>query len=191
MLVGHTKFSPDWCFGLLKQHLRRCSIDCLDDLVREVERSADVNHAQLTGTQSGETLVPMYNWTQHFHPHFRSVHNIKTYHSFHFSNSSPGHVAIKQYSDGDEQVVKIMSGDWSPSYTELPEVVTPEGLSQERQLYLYTHIRPFCREEVRDIAFPPPQPVSPPHPSTIPSPLATPNRASDLSWQHPTQYTST
>ena len=24
LLVGHTKFAPDWCFGLLKQRLRRC-----------------------------------------------------------------------------------------------------------------------------------------------------------------------
>ena len=57
MIVGHTKFSPDWCFGLLKQRLRRCRVDCLDDIVDVVESSADVNSAQLVGAQSGEILV--------------------------------------------------------------------------------------------------------------------------------------
>ena len=52
LTVGHTKFSPDWCFGLLKQRFRRTKADCLDDLVRVVESSAAINHAQLVGTQS-------------------------------------------------------------------------------------------------------------------------------------------
>ena len=44
MIVGHTKFSPDWCFGLLKQKLRRTAVNCLADLVDVVEKSANVNH---------------------------------------------------------------------------------------------------------------------------------------------------
>ena len=171
MLVGHTKFSPDWCFGLLKQRLRRCTIDCLDDLVKEVERSADANQAQLVGTQSGETLVPMYNWVNHFNHHFRQLQNIKSYHSFHFSCSFPGQVAVKEYSDSEEKIFTLLVDDWNPVFTVLPEVIKPEGLSEERQLYLYNNIRPFCREEVRDIVFPPPTPItSPPSP-----PLATHN----------------
>ena len=26
MLVGHTKFAPDWCFGLVKQRFRRTRV---------------------------------------------------------------------------------------------------------------------------------------------------------------------
>ena len=47
LIVGHTKFAPDWAFGLLKQHFRKTRVNCLDDLVRVVEGSAKVNHAQL------------------------------------------------------------------------------------------------------------------------------------------------
>ena len=36
MLVGHTKFSPDWCFGLMKRRFRISKVDCLDDLVNVV-----------------------------------------------------------------------------------------------------------------------------------------------------------
>ena len=66
LIVGHTKFSPDWCFGLFKQAYRRTKIGCLDDIVRVVEKSAEVNHTQLIGTQDGRVLVPMYDWAEFF-----------------------------------------------------------------------------------------------------------------------------
>ena len=50
--VGHTKFSPDCCFGL-KQQYKKITINCLDDIVRVANRSATPNVAQLVGTQSG------------------------------------------------------------------------------------------------------------------------------------------
>ena len=40
LIVGHTKFSPDWCFGLFKQAFRRTKVGCLDDIARVVEESA-------------------------------------------------------------------------------------------------------------------------------------------------------
>ena len=60
LVVGHTKFSPDWCFGLFKQAYRRAKIGCLEDIVKVVESSAVVNHAQLVGTQDGKVVVPTY-----------------------------------------------------------------------------------------------------------------------------------
>ncbi len=62
MMVGHTKFSPDWCFGLLKRQFRKIKVDSLDDIVAVVNTSATVNESQLVGSQSGEPLVPMYDW---------------------------------------------------------------------------------------------------------------------------------
>ena len=35
LIMGHTKFSPDWCFGLFKQ----IKVSCLDDIVRVVKSS--------------------------------------------------------------------------------------------------------------------------------------------------------
>ena len=58
--VRHTKFSPDWCFGLFKRHFRRCRVGCLDDIVKVVNESAKPNVAQLVGSQDGELIVPMY-----------------------------------------------------------------------------------------------------------------------------------
>ena len=57
LVVGHTKFSPDWCFGLLKQRFRWTKVGCLNNLVKVVNSSAGVNIAQLVGTQEGEKVV--------------------------------------------------------------------------------------------------------------------------------------
>ena len=53
MLVGPTKFAPDWCFGLLKQRFRRTFVSSLQDLVDVVNTSANVNVSQLVGTREG------------------------------------------------------------------------------------------------------------------------------------------
>lgn len=156
MIVGHTKFSPDWCFGLLKQRLRRCRVDCLDDMVNVVESSADVNFAQLVGTQLGETLVPMYNWSHFFEPYFRVLPAIKSYHHFHFNSSSLGTAIVKQFCDSPAISYKLSTtSSWNPSPATLPPVIPPPGLPEERQVYLYQKLRQFCREDVQDIVYPP------------------------------------
>ena len=43
LIVGHTKFSPGWCFGLFKQAFCRTIIGCLDDIAQVVEESTVVN----------------------------------------------------------------------------------------------------------------------------------------------------
>ncbi len=73
LLIGHTKFAPDWCFGLLKQKLRKSLVECLDDLVRMFNESAHTNHAELVGKEDGTVNVPQYDWSSYFQPYFRST----------------------------------------------------------------------------------------------------------------------
>ncbi|ELT92413.1 hypothetical protein CAPTEDRAFT_205030 [Capitella teleta] len=57
---GHTKFSPDWGFGLLKQTFRRgkvSTVSCMETLVNE---SAVSNVAQVVGFTSAEPGVVYY-----------------------------------------------------------------------------------------------------------------------------------
>ena len=53
-------------FGLLKQHFKRSKVGCLDDIVQIVNESATPNVAQLVGSQSGDVIVPMYDWSSYF-----------------------------------------------------------------------------------------------------------------------------
>ena len=116
LIVGHTKFSPDWCFGLLKQRFRRTRVTCLSDLERVVNSSAEANVAQLVGTQSGEVVVPTYNWTAMFAGRLRKLKQLKRYHHFSFSESAPGHVDVKLESDSEsEHISLLMDHTWTPS----------------------------------------------------------------------------
>ena len=97
LIVGHTKFLPDWCFGLFKQAFRRTKVRCLDDIVKVVESSAVVNHAQLVGTQDGQVIVPTYVWAEYFNSPFRqtALKGIKEMHHLTFSHLKPGTVVVK------------------------------------------------------------------------------------------------
>ena len=85
LVAGHTKFAPDWCFGLLKQRYRKCVVSCLGDLAGVVRNSttSGVNIPQLVGEEDGETTymyVPMYDWQSFLRPYFRTLPAIKGYH---------------------------------------------------------------------------------------------------------------
>ena len=158
LIVGHTKFSPDWCFGLFKQAYRRTRIGCLDDIIRVVESSAAVNHAQLVGTQDGKVIVPTYDWASVFDEPFRqrALKGIKSMHHLTFTHSKPGYVIVKDSVDSPEREVQMAQNEkWTPSPTDVPPIIPPPGLSHERQQYLFDKIREFC-PEFQDLVCPNP-----------------------------------
>ena len=155
LLVGHTKFAPDWCFGLFKQRFRRTFVSSLQEIADVVESSAHVNTAQLVGTQNGEVVVPVYDWGQFLGERFRKLPKIKSFQHFTFTSSKPGIVHIKSFSDSEESTFRLLSDDtWVPDSHELPQRVTPPGLSAKRQWYLYDQIREFCREDSKNLVCP-------------------------------------
>ena len=162
--VGHTKFAPDWCFGLFKQRFRRMKINTLDDIANAVTTSSIVNYPQIVGTLDGRCLVPSYNWSAHFEEHTikTALKGIKQMQHFRFTYNSPGSVFVRKSKSDPEKEIKMLSDPfWRPSYNELPDVIIPPGLSPERQWYLYDKIREFCSEESRDLVCPQPtQPLS-------------------------------
>ena len=169
LIVGHTKFSPDWCFGLFKQAFRRTKIGCLDDIVRVVESSAVVNHAQLVGTQDGEVLVPTYDWAKFFDAPYRqsALKGIKAMHHLTFTHTKPGCVIVKDSVTSPEREINLIRDkSWKPTTTDLPPMIPPPGLSLERQQYLFDKIREFCPPDCRDLVCP--QPI--PEHSTPPPP---------------------
>ena len=53
LLVGHTKFSPDWCFCLFKQLYCKTNMGSIHDSAVVVKQSANVNHLQFIGEYDG------------------------------------------------------------------------------------------------------------------------------------------
>ena len=103
LIVGHTKFAPDWCFGLLKQLFRRTKVSSLRDLENVVNCLAEVNVAQLVGTQSGEVVVPTYDWTAMFAGRLRKLKHLKWFHHLSMSLSAPGSVEVRVESDSESE----------------------------------------------------------------------------------------
>ena len=157
--VGHTKFAPDWCFGLAKRTYRRTKIDTLDDIANSVSRSSFVNVPQLVGTLDGTCLVPIYDWVGFFdkYSNKNALKGIKNMHHFRFDSESPGVVFVRNSSSDAERSIQLFKDQsWSPSPHELPQKIVPPGLSLEREWYLYDKIREFCSDEAKDIVCPQP-----------------------------------
>ena len=157
--VGHTKFSPDWCFGLLKRKYRKMKIGCLDDIVKAVHQSGSPNVAQLVGTQGDEIMVPMYNWSEFFEDTTikTALKGISQMHHFHFKSSDPGNVIVKDSIDDKERTINLLKvPSWRPSSQDLPNEIIPPGLLSERKKYLYEKIREFVPPEFQDLVCPQP-----------------------------------
>ena len=121
MLVGHTKFSPDWCFGLFKQRYWRTFVSSLSDIANVVNTSADVNVAHLVGTQYGEPVVITYDWATFLRGHFHTLPQLKKYHHFIFKSANPGEITVKVYSDSVSTTFQMLADeDWCPRSHELP-----------------------------------------------------------------------
>ena len=86
MVAGHTKFSPDLCFGLIKRKFRHAThVECVEEMAEVVEASAPVamtNISNLAGNEDGQQHVPTYDWRTFFEdgqpiPQIRSQHFFK------------------------------------------------------------------------------------------------------------------
>ena len=104
---------PDWCFGLVKSKYRKMKIGCLDDIVKAVHQLGSPNVAQLVGTQDGDIIVPMYNWSKFFEEHTikTALKGITHMHHFHFKSSHPGKMIVKDSVNDTERTINLLHGD--------------------------------------------------------------------------------
>ena len=157
LVVGHTKFAPDWCFGLFKRAFRRTPVGSLQGIAQVVNDSAQCNFAQLVTTEDGSNMVPMFDWTDFFANHTKKIPGIKKYHHFRFDSSHPGKVFVRIHSDCLEEELDLLKVEsWLPDPNAYPAQLTPKGLSSQRQWYLHDKIREFCPESDKDTTCPRP-----------------------------------
>jgi hypothetical protein len=163
MPPGHTKFSPDSYFGLFKIKYRKSTIDSLGDLVACVSHASE--KGALVPQPYGKHLGfrdPIYeyrNWCHYLERFFKPIDGITDYNYFAFDHERPGWVSLKtKTNDESEDVFLLKSRRFRfqhPVY--YPPAVAPDGLSDERQQYLYKQVRPHVRNpHKRDLTCPPP-----------------------------------
>ena len=155
LLVGHTKFAPDWGFGLFKRLYKRSKVSTIHDIAEVVRNSAVVNHPQLVGDYDGSSFVTFYDWSSIFDETTMAIKGISKLHHFCISRSDPGCVFVRSAENETETRINILrNSNWKPTINDMPPVIRPQGLSLERQWYLYNKIREFCTDEAKDVVCP-------------------------------------
>ena len=153
MLPYHTRFGPDWCFGLIKMKYKHSYVSSISQLAEVVLTSTtkSINIPQLISEPcSDKTLVPVHAWKVFLETCFRKIPNLTKYHHFRFSSSEPGKVFIREFPSSAEFSVSIIK-DQEKLQTVLtsdPEIIRRPGLSAERAWYLYENVRQHCEGDI-------------------------------------------
>jgi hypothetical protein len=146
LLVGHTKFSPDGFFGLIKQHYRRSQVYTYDQLANIVESSSKNGHNRCI--RVSKNLVPpvLYrDWSTWLSQYFSACKGLSAYQHFRMEKHHPSMLFVKERKNSQEAAIKLAKDGCPLSNTlppeTLPEQILPAGLSAKRQWYLYNQIR--------------------------------------------------
>jgi len=165
LIVGHTKFSPDGYFGLIRRRYRRSRVYTYDQLVSVIEgsSSADPNLCQRYDDHDRPELNITYrDWSGWLKKYFKKLPKITQYHHFKIDNRTPGLIQVKNRVNSPETdhqlLLRRFRADWQELLRTTPEVIRPPGLTAEREWYLYDQIRcPIPDENDRDLTCPKPR----------------------------------
>ena len=156
MIAGHTKFSCDACFGLIKKVVKRTFISSLVDIAECVDKSGEhksTNIVELVGLENGYPLIHYFEWQKFLTRFFNKLPKIKPYHYFRAAQDLPiGTMELRLYSDSEPEYFNILKQ--KPGKDLFPERIYPLGLSKERKAYLHKEIRPYCRRGTEDLVAP-------------------------------------
>lgn len=158
MLAGHTRFSPDRFFGLIKRKYRHTKTSSLREIAEIVKNSTTTgqNMAYIIGADDPSKPFFYYNWSEYLSTFFTNIPLITSYHHFRCNSTNPGVVLVSEYADSMEKEIDINKDITSIDEEALPPVLNPSGLSEERLKYLFDQIRPYCDEQYRDVTCPAP-----------------------------------
>ena len=137
MLVGHTKFSPDAYFGLLKKKYRRSRTYTYRQLIDIINTSTvkECNVCHPYRDDDGSASFRYRAWTKWLEKYFRKLPGISNYHHFSMDSSNPGVVTARRYVDSEQETFELLkkTADYSALLdgSILPKEVTPAGLSPQ------------------------------------------------------------
>lgn len=159
--IGHTKFSCDLAFGIFKKKFRVSkagSLKQVEDIAHSSTPTSGLNKAVTTGTEEGNVLVPVYDWQSYFKKKkWKTITNITKNSHFDFSSTDKGAVLTRTTLDAiPMRHVVATDANVMNDISDFPDPIIPAGLSIQRKKYLYEKIRPYCRDEHKDLLCPKP-----------------------------------
>jgi hypothetical protein len=162
LLKGHTKFSPDGGFGLIKKHYRSANIYTIEQVAEAIKnstRNTKRNQAIILETED------FGNWKEVLQHFFLPLKGITSYSVFSFDKKYPlGEVRIHKH--GEKKFIRrnLLSPKLHPNqllndkrFNQLPEQLSylePLPMPAKKQWDLYEKIRPYVPLEYQDIICP-------------------------------------
>lgn len=153
LVVGHTKFSPDGYFGLIRHRYRRSKVYTYEQLAKVVEKSSENGHniCQRYNHNNEKSEIVYRNWSSWLAQYFKTIPNITSYHYFRIDHNERGIVAKKKEMDSKEVKIPLLKEEFPFNRKNLaqnlPERLIPKDLTAERQWYLYKQIRTHIPDE--------------------------------------------
>ncbi|XP_053376392.1 uncharacterized protein LOC123561263 [Mercenaria mercenaria] len=142
MEAGHTKFHPDWHFGLWKVKWRNASAETIEQVAATVKESSRNGHNIPHVTNDPTCPVQFFEWGLFCKRFFRRIPRLKDFHHFRMSKEFPGTVFLRRYADGVETSFNMLKEPIQP--TDFPGELHPTGLDAARLWYLYEQVAPYC-----------------------------------------------
>lgn len=157
MVAGHTKFAPDWHFGIWKSKWRHCDAETIGDVASTVRLSSKSGHNIPHLTCDQDHPVQFSEWKKFLGQFFMPLKNITSYHHFTLNSSEPGVVVCKKSVLSPEERFSLLRKDILINPNDRPTVSNAKGLDHNRQWYLYDEIRQFCySDSAKDLTCPKP-----------------------------------
>ena len=151
MVAGHTKFGPDYGFGVFKRLYHHAKVNTVD--VCSLMEKSKLLIAEAVGTEQGKVLIPCFDWQAKF-TGMGKISGIKKFHHFSFDSNRLGVVEVREYAKSNTVEAEMESN--AHQSADLPETVVPEGRSLKRQEYLFGKIRQYVSDPFKDIVCPKP-----------------------------------
>lgn len=147
LVVGHTKFSPDGYFGLIRHRYRRSKVYTYEQLGKVIEESSPNSHNVCQFYRDDNHSEIIYrDWSGWLDRYFKAIPDITSYHHFKIDHKKKGIIELKENVDSEGVMINLIKENKFPfdkrnQPKRLPGRLMPKGLSAERQWYLYDKIR--------------------------------------------------
>lgn len=138
-----------------KKKFRVTYISSINEFERSIEQSTPTSKvntaiAVAVGNEKGDVTISVHDWQMYFTVNkCAKVPHITKFNHFEFNSNNKGKVLCKNEFNGVEFIHKIFVSGNAPSG--FPEVIQPPGLSEARKAYLYKQIRPYVKDEFKDV----------------------------------------
>ena len=143
LLVGHTRFSPDRIFGLIKLKYTKATIDTFAELVQCVVDASPGGHScavPMYDPTTNRVFVSWYDWDHFLAPSYNRLVGITKYHHFTFTDNNL-EIQCQIYADSACEAFTLLSSEVP---TGRPVEIKAAGLSTARKWYLFKEVRPLC-----------------------------------------------